>query len=85
MWISVANAVDRSKVKMFWSPVGPFGKDNDMASLNNDWYPGDDVVDIVGIDAVSLFLFMIRELFTAIDTNCIPVYNLTSAQVCRSS
>ncbi len=52
MWTAVAKAVDRSKVKMFWSPVGPFKAGDTIATLNNDWYPGDDVVDLVGLDAV---------------------------------
>lgn len=52
MWTAVAKAVDRSKVKMFWSPVGPFKAGDTVATLNNDWYPGDDVVDLVGLDAV---------------------------------
>lgn len=53
MWKAVAQAVDRSKVKMFWSPVGPFKAGDTMVTLNSEWYPGDDVVDLVGIDAVS--------------------------------
>ncbi|KAL9127623.1 MAG: hypothetical protein Q9217_003535 [Psora testacea] len=50
MWTNIANAVDRSKVKMFWTPVPPFGGDT-VESLNEKWYPGDASVDVVGVDA----------------------------------
>ena len=58
MWSAVAKAVDRSKVKMFWSPVGPFQPGDTIATLNSDWYPGDDVVDLVGLDAVRRLFFI---------------------------
>ncbi|KAL9099686.1 MAG: hypothetical protein Q9163_004846 [Psora crenata] len=50
MWTAIAAAVDRSKVKMFWTPVPPFGGDT-VQSLHDKWYPGDDAVDVVGLDA----------------------------------
>ena len=51
MWKSVANAVDRSRVKMFWSPVGPFGAGETVDTLDAKWFPGSEYVDIVGLDA----------------------------------
>ena len=50
MWNSIASLVDRSKVKMFWTPVPPFGGAT-VASLHATWYPGDAGVDVVGLDA----------------------------------
>lgn len=51
MWQAVAKAVDRSRVKMFWSPVGPFGKGETVDTLDAEWFPGSEYVDIVGLDA----------------------------------
>ena len=50
MWQAVAKAVDRSRVKMFWSPVGPFNGDT-VDTLDAKWFPGSEYVDIVGLDA----------------------------------
>lgn len=45
-WKKVANAVkDNSKVKMYWSP-----NQSDEIELLDEWWPGEDTVDIVGID-----------------------------------
>lgn len=51
MWKAVAKAVDRSRVKMFWSPVGPFGAGETVDTLDAKWFPGSEYVDIVGLDA----------------------------------
>ena len=51
MWKGVAKAVDRSRVKMFWSPVGPFGDGETVDTLDAKWFPGSEYVDIVGLDA----------------------------------
>lgn len=51
MWQAVAKAVDRSRVKMFWSPVGPFGAGDTVDTLDAEWFPGREFVDIVGLDA----------------------------------
>ena len=51
MWQAVANAVDRSRVKMFWTPVGPFKAGDTVETLNATWFPGGEYVDIVGLDA----------------------------------
>lgn len=39
MWKNVAQAVHRSKVKMFWSPNSPVYPDT-VESVGNDWWPG---------------------------------------------
>lgn len=44
-------AVDRARVKMFWSPVGPFKQGDTVDTLDKDWFPGHAYVDIVGLDA----------------------------------
>ena len=49
-WTAIAAAVDRSKVKMYWCPNPPGSTGDSTASLKRKWYPGDDAVDIVGID-----------------------------------
>ena len=47
-WKNVASAVsNNSNVLMFWSPNSIGDSD---ASVLDEWYPGDDVVDLVGID-----------------------------------
>ena len=46
---SIAKAVDRSKVRMFWSPNGAVPP-NTIASIGSDWRPGADYVDIVGMN-----------------------------------
>lgn len=51
MWQAVANAVDRSRVKMFWSLVPPFSADMTVDTLDAEWFPGSEYVDIVGLDA----------------------------------
>lgn len=51
MWQAVAKAVDRSRVKMFWSPVGPFKAGDTVDTLDAEWFPGSEYVDIVGLDA----------------------------------
>ncbi|GMM35723.1 hypothetical protein DASC09_030480 [Saccharomycopsis crataegensis] len=46
-WINIYNAVKSNpKVKMFWSP----NNTQNTGSLA-EWWPGDDTVDVVGIDA----------------------------------
>jgi len=49
LWKNIANAVDRSKVKMFWSPNGAVPPDT-ITSIGTDWWPGAEYVDIVGMD-----------------------------------
>ena len=51
MWQEVAKAVDRSRVKMFWSPIPPFKPGDTVDTLDADWFPGSEYVDIVGLDA----------------------------------
>ena len=51
MWKAVAKAVDRSRVKLFWSPVGPFKPGDTVDTLDAEWFPGSEYVDIVGLDA----------------------------------
>ena len=51
MWQDVANTVDRDRVKMFWTPVGPFKAGDTVDTLNANWFPGGEYVDIVGLDA----------------------------------
>ncbi|CAD6585739.1 MAG: hypothetical protein ASARMPRED_002301 [Alectoria sarmentosa] len=51
MWQAVATAVDRSRVKMFWSAVPPFAPGDTVETLNTEWFPGSEYVDIVGLDA----------------------------------
>ena len=51
MWKAVANAVDRSRVKMFWTPVGPFKAGDTINTTDANWFPGGEYVDIVGLDA----------------------------------
>ena len=51
MWQSIAKAVDRSRVKMFWSLVGPFKAGDTVDTLDAEWFPGNEYVDIVGLDA----------------------------------
>ena len=51
MWQAVANAVDRSRVKMFWSLVPPFKAGDTVDTLDAEWFPGSEYVDIVGLDA----------------------------------
>lgn len=51
MWIAVAKAVDRSRVKMFWSSVPPFKPGDTVDTLHEEWFPGSEYVDIVGLDA----------------------------------
>lgn len=51
MWQAVANAVDRSRVKMFWSLVPPFEAGMTVDTLDAEWFPGSEYVDIVGLDA----------------------------------
>lgn len=47
-WRNVANAVsDNPRVHMFWSPNNLGGG---PASSLDEWFPGDDYVDLVGID-----------------------------------
>ena len=48
LWRGIATAVDRSKVKMFWSPNTPVYPDT-MESIGRDWFPGAEYVDIVGL------------------------------------
>jgi len=49
LWRNITNAVDRSKVKMFWSPNGAVPPDT-ITSIGMDWWPGAEYVDIVGMD-----------------------------------
>ena len=51
MWQGVAGKVDRSKVKMYWCPNPPSSTGDTVATLNQKWYPGDESVDVVGLDA----------------------------------
>jgi len=52
-WKAIANAVsDNPLVWMFWSPNNLGGN---PASELDQWYPGDDVVDLVGIDCYPQF------------------------------
>ena len=51
MWQNIANTVDRSRVKMFWTPVGPFKAGDTVKTTNDLWFPGGEHVDIVGLDA----------------------------------
>ena len=51
MWQNIANTVDRSRVKMFWTPVGPFKAGDTVNTTNALWFPGGEHVDIVGLDA----------------------------------
>ena len=51
MWQAVAKAVDRSRVKMFWSAVPPFAPGDTVDTLDAKWFPGSEYVDIVGLDA----------------------------------
>ena len=51
MWQDVAKAVDRSRVKMFWSPIPPFKPGDTVDTLDAEWFPGSEYVDIVGLDA----------------------------------
>lgn len=51
MWQSVANTVDRSRVKMFWSAVPPYKAGDSVDTIDAMWFPGDEYVDIVGLDA----------------------------------
>ena len=51
MWQDVAQAVDRSRVKMFWSPIPPFKPGDTVDTLHAEWFPGSEYVDIVGLDA----------------------------------
>ena len=51
MWRAVATTIDRARVKMFWSPVGPFGNGETLDTLHEEWFPGDSYVDLVGLDA----------------------------------
>ncbi|KAN0112487.1 glycoside hydrolase family 26 protein [Hyaloscypha variabilis] len=52
-WANVAKAVaDNPLVKMFWSPNNLGGN---PASDLDEWYPGDDIVDLVGIDCYPQF------------------------------
>ena len=51
MWQSVASAVDRSRVKMFWSAVPPYKQGDTIDTLDAMWFPGEEHVDIVGLDA----------------------------------
>ena len=51
MWQSVASAVDRSRVKMFWTAVPPFAPGQTVDTLDEEWFPGTESVDIVGLDA----------------------------------
>ena len=49
LWRNIATTVDRSKVKMFWSPNAAVPPDT-IASIGDDWWPGAEYVDIVGLD-----------------------------------
>lgn len=49
LWKNIAKAVDRAKVKMFWSPNGAVPPDT-IVSIGDDWWPGDEYVDLVGMD-----------------------------------
>lgn len=51
MWQAVAKAVDRSRVKMFWSAAPPFTASETVDTIDADWFPGSEYVDIVGLDA----------------------------------
>ena len=51
MWQDVANAVDRSRVKMFWSAVPPYKAGDTVDTIDAMWFPGEEYVDIVGLDA----------------------------------
>ena len=51
MWQAIATTVDRSRVKMFWTPVGPFKAGDTVDTLDANWFPGGEFVDIVGLDA----------------------------------
>ena len=52
-WNNVAKAVsDNPLVSMFWSPNNLGGN---PASDLDEWYPGDDTVDLVGIDCYPQF------------------------------
>ena len=51
MWQAVAKAVDRSRVKMFWSAVPPFKAGDTVDTIHEEWFPGSEYVDIVGLDA----------------------------------
>ena len=50
LWQNIAKTVDRSKVKMFWSPNSPVYPDT-VASIGTSWWPGAEYVDVVGMDA----------------------------------
>ena len=51
MWQEVAKAVDRSRVKMFWSLIPPFAPGDTVDTMDAEWFPGSEYVDIVGLDA----------------------------------
>lgn len=65
MWQAVAKAVDRSRVKMFWSPVGPFNEGDTVDTLDADWFPGHEYVDIAGLDAYGQMINGERTTFEA--------------------
>ena len=51
MWQAVAKAVDRSRVKMFWSLIPPFAPGDTVDTMDKEWFPGSEYVDIAGLDA----------------------------------
>lgn len=51
MWQAVAKGVDRSRVKMFWSLIPPFQPGDTVDTMDAEWFPGSEYVDIVGLDA----------------------------------